>query len=188
MTPAYIGYSMGHYLPGSNTSGWVDYSDVNGFRVWLSPSDYEPTDDVSPFGDGVSSLATFNIAKSTVRANPTNPSLINFAKFDNRFKNYVQDGRNKVLADTILTDLARRGITPVIELSRSTTWTMSTWAGKWEQWQHYYAMAYYMGQHYDVSRFQTYNEPDQHTSPMSTSEWNQRMKIASDALRGAVRR
>src|SRR5262245_19319700 len=60
VTPKYIGYSMGHYLPGSNTSGWVDYSDVNAFRVWLSPGDYEPTDDISPSGDGVTSLASFN--------------------------------------------------------------------------------------------------------------------------------
>ena len=35
VTPTYIGYNMGHYLPGNNTSGWVDYSDVNAFRVWL---------------------------------------------------------------------------------------------------------------------------------------------------------
>lgn len=33
VTPQYIGYNMGHYLPGSNTSAWVDYSDVNAFRV-----------------------------------------------------------------------------------------------------------------------------------------------------------
>ena len=63
---------------------------------------------------------------------------------------------------------------------------MTTWAGKWEQWQHYYAMAYYMGQHYDVSRFQTYNEPDQTSSPVPQSEWIERLKIASDALRSAI--
>ena len=160
VTPTYIGYNMGHYLPGSNTSGWVDYSDVNAFRVWLSPGDYEPTDDISPSGDGVTDLASFNARKALLRSNPTNPSYINFSKFDNHFKNDVQNGRNKVVADTILSDLHARGITPVIEMSRSTAWTMTTWAGKWEQWQHYYAMAYYMGQHYDVSRFQTYNEPD----------------------------
>ena len=89
VTPTYIGYNMGHYLPGSNTSAWVDYSNVNAFRVWLSFSDYEPTDDISPLGDGVTSLATFNARKSLLRANPTNPSYINFSKFDNRFKNYV---------------------------------------------------------------------------------------------------
>ena len=186
VTPTYIGYNMGHYLPGSNTSAWVDYSNVNAFRVWLSSSDYEPTDDISPLGDGVTSLATFNARKSLLRANPTNPSYINFSKFDNRFKNYVQNGRNQVVADTILNDLHARGITPVIEMSRSTSWSMTTWAGKWEQWQHYYAMAYYMGQHYDIERYQTYNEPDQTTSPVPQSEWIERLKISSDAIRAAI--
>jgi hypothetical protein len=186
VTPQYIGYNMGHYLPGSNTSAWVDYSDVNAFRVWLSPGDYEPTDDIAPFGDGVTDMASFNARKALLRADPTNPAYINFSAFDNRFKTFVQDGRNQVVADTILSDLHARGITPVIEMSRSTSWTMTTWAGKWEQWQHYYAMAYYMGKNYDVSRFQTYNEPDQTTSPVPQAEWLDRLKIASDALRSAI--
>jgi hypothetical protein len=186
VTPQYIGYNMGHYLPGSNTSAWVDYSGVNGFRVWLSPGDYEPTDDIAPFGDGVTDFASFNSRKALLRSNPTSPVYIDFSKFDNRFKNFVQNGRNDVIAHTILSDLHARGITPVIELSRSTSWTMTTWAGKWEQWQHFYAMAYYMGRYYDVSRFQTYNEPDQSTSPVPQAEWLERLKVASDALRSAI--
>lgn len=186
VTPQYLGYNMGHYLPGSNTSAWVDYSGVNAFRVWTSPSDYEPTDDVAPFGDGVSDLPSFNARKSALRADPQNPAYIDFSKFDDHFTNDVQSGRNKVVADTILSDLQARGITPVIELSRSTAWTMNTWAGKWEQWQHVYAMAYYMGSNYDVSRFQTYNEPDQTTSPVPMGEWLDRLRIASDAIRSAV--
>ena len=125
-TPTYIGYNMGHYLPGSNTSAWVDYSDVNAFRVWTSPGDYEPTDDIAPFGDGVSTLSQFNARKNALRADPTNPSYIDFSKFDSRFKTFIQDGRNHVLADTLLSDLKTRGITPVVELSRSTAWTMTS--------------------------------------------------------------
>ena len=85
-------------MPGSNTSAWVDYSDVNAFRVWLSPGDYEPTDDIAPFGDGVTDMASFNTRKALLRADPTNPAYINFSAFDNRFKNFVQDGRNQVVA------------------------------------------------------------------------------------------
>jgi hypothetical protein len=186
VTPQYIGYNMGHYLPGSNTSAWVDYSGVNGFRVWLSPDNYEPTDDIAPFGDGVTDLASFNARKTALRVNPLDPSAqyVNFQKFAAQFNDHVQDGRNKVVADKILTDLKSRGVVPIIELSRSTSWTMSTWAGKWEQWQHYYAMAYYMGRFYDVSRYQTYNEPD--LSSMPISEWVDRLKISSDAIRSAV--
>lgn len=184
VTPQYIGYSEGHYLPGSNTSAWVDYSNVNSVRVWLSAGDMEPTDDIAPLGDGVTDLNSFNARKTLLRANPTNPAYINFAQFDDRFKNHVKGGRNNVLPDTILTDLHARGITPVIEMSRDTDWSMATWGGKWEQWQHYYAMAYYMGQHYDVSRFQTFNEPD--LSSMPQTEWLDRLKISSDAIRSAI--
>ena len=186
VTPLYLGYNMGHYLPGSNTSAWVDYSGVNAFRVWTSPGVYEPTDDIAPFGDFVFDLPSFNARKSALRANPENPSYIDFSKFDDHFKNDVQSGVNKVLADTILSDLQERNITPVVELSRSTSWTMTSWAGKWEQWQHVYAMAYYMGKNYDVSRFQTYNEPDQTTAPVPMTEWLDRLKIASDAIRSAI--
>src|SRR5256885_8376267 len=87
VTPQFIGYNMGHYLPGSNTAAWVDYSDVNAFRVWLNPGDYEPTDDIAPFGDGVTDMASFNARKALLRADPTNPAYINFSAFDNRFKN-----------------------------------------------------------------------------------------------------
>jgi hypothetical protein len=184
VTPQFAGYSEGHYLPGSNTSAWVDYSNVNAFRVWLSASDMEPTDDIAPFGDGITDLNSFNARKALLRTYPTNPAYINFAQFDDRFKNHVKGGRNNVLPDSILTDLHARGITPVIEMSRDTDWAMTTWAGKWEQWQHYYAMAYYMGRNYDVSRFQTFNEPD--LSSMTQAEWLDRLKISSDAIRSAI--
>src|SRR3954466_4781635 len=57
-TLQYVGYNMGHYLPGSNTSAWVEYSGVNAFRVWAASSYYEPNaggsrDDNTVWGDGV---------------------------------------------------------------------------------------------------------------------------------------
>lgn len=186
VTPQYIGYNMGHHLPGSNASSWVDYSQVNAFRVWTSPAHYEPVDDIPGFGDGVNSLASFNTRKGNLRANPSDPQYINWAYFDNRFANYVQSGRNKVVLDPLLSDLRARGIDPVVELSRSTAWTMTSWEGKWEQWQHTYAMVYHMAGQYDVSRFQTYNEPDQNSSPVPQAEWLQRLQIASDAVRSAI--
>src|SRR5215204_3765060 len=56
VTPRYLGYNMGHYLPNSNTTAWTQYAGVNGYRVWASPNDYEPTDDAAPYGDGVTTL------------------------------------------------------------------------------------------------------------------------------------
>src|ERR1044072_7360574 len=81
----YTGYNQGHYLPGSNTSAWVDYSGVNAFRVWATSSDYEirhgseaNRDDLAPWGDGVTDLASFNARKPALRADPLNQAYIDW--------------------------------------------------------------------------------------------------------------
>ena len=38
----YVGYNQGYYMPGSNISGWVRYSNVNAFRVWASLNSFVP--------------------------------------------------------------------------------------------------------------------------------------------------
>ena len=38
----YVAYNQGYYLPGSNVSGWLEYSNVNSVRVWTSLNDYIP--------------------------------------------------------------------------------------------------------------------------------------------------
>src|SRR3954454_15806801 len=58
-TPEIVGYNSGHFMPGSNTADWWRYSNVNGARVWPTPTVVEPSDDLSPWGDGVSSQTTF---------------------------------------------------------------------------------------------------------------------------------
>ena len=70
VTPRYLGYNMGHYMSGSNTSAWVQYSGANAYRVWANASDYEP--DNPNYGDGVTTLQQFNADKSIVRASPEN--------------------------------------------------------------------------------------------------------------------
>src|SRR4051794_665147 len=46
VTPQLLGYNMGHYMPNSNTSAWLKYSNANAFRYWAASDDYEPTDDL----------------------------------------------------------------------------------------------------------------------------------------------
>src|ERR1051326_8821815 len=58
-TPEIVGYNSGHFMPGSNTADWWRYSNVNGARVWPTPTVVEANDDLSPWGDGVSSQDTF---------------------------------------------------------------------------------------------------------------------------------
>ena len=41
-TPSHLGYNSGHFLPGSNTAAWWEYSGVNSSRIfsrlgWLTP-------------------------------------------------------------------------------------------------------------------------------------------------------
>jgi hypothetical protein len=117
-TPRYIGYNYGHYMPGSNTSAWVERSGVNLFRVWASPSYYEPTDDLAPYGDGVTDLLTFNSRKAALRANPESATYINWAYFNDRFENFVQTGVNQARLNYMLGELKRMNITPLAVISR----------------------------------------------------------------------
>ncbi len=186
VTPQYIGYNIGHYLPDSNTLAWIEYSGVNAFRVWMGPGDYESNDDITPSGDSILDLASFNASKASLRKNPRNPKFINFAKLDERFKNDVQKSRNKVVAHTAFTDLLARDITPIVELSFFKSWPHDSWAGKWEQWQRVYALVYYMGGRYGVWRYQTCNEPDQKSNPVPLPEFLERFRVSSDAIRCAI--
>src|SRR4051812_9531698 len=51
VTPRFMGYNMGHYMPGSNTSAWLQYSGANAFRYWAPANDLEPSDDNGYYGD-----------------------------------------------------------------------------------------------------------------------------------------
>ncbi len=194
VTPRYLGYNMGHYMPGSNTTAWSNYTGMNAYRFWAPPTDYEPTDDRSPFGDGVSTLAQFDARKVALRAdtqvnpipNSSNPSAyINWAYFNINF-NDTQSGRNKATLNYALSELQKSGVDVVMQITRSNAaaYQVNDWGGKWEQWQHYYSMAYYAARNYDVQRYQMYNEPD--GDDITTSEWVLRMQLASDAVKSAI--
>ncbi len=185
VTPADIGYNMGHYLPGSTTSAWVDYSQVNAYRVWASPGDYEP-ENSSTFGDGITTLAHFEARRSAVRANPEGNGFIPWAEYNDRFENLEQTGRNHVKLNYILSELRNRNITPLMQITRTESYPFNGWDGRYEQWQHFYAMAYHAAKNYDVERFQMYNEPDQSTATITQPEWQERLKLASDAVRSAI--
>src|SRR5690349_18574652 len=58
-TPEIVGYNCGHFMPGSNTADWWRFSGVNGARIFSTPTTVEASDDLAPWGDGVSSQTTF---------------------------------------------------------------------------------------------------------------------------------
>jgi hypothetical protein len=183
--PLYLGYNQGHFMPGSNTAAWVKRAGINCFRIWASPSFYEPSDDLAPWGDGVTSLASFNARKAALRANPENTSYINWPVWNNLFENAVQTGRNKCTLNYMLGALKSQGIQVQAVLGR-TGWTQpGTWADRWEHWQCYYAMAYHMAKNYDVALYETFNEPDLTDGP-EQSEYVEWLRFAADAIRCAV--
>lgn len=195
LTPDRIGYNLGHYFPGSNTSTWWAYSGANAARMWSNASVVEPStsDDLSPWGDGVIDLASFNARRAALRNDPLSTAYVNWSYFTDRYETQRLTGNNMYLADT-LRSLTEMSIRFVIALHRSETaypWrdpaTALGWADRWEHWQHNYAQAFYLARYYGIERFQMFNEPDHSSHPTLTQEiYLQRLQFASDAIQCAV--
>jgi hypothetical protein len=186
-TPLHIGYNQGHYFPGSNTSAWVDYSGVNSFRVWAPMNEYEPVDDIAPYGDGVTDLTSFESRKTALRANPLSATYINWTYFTDRFANYIQAGRNKTNLNYALGELKQRNIATMVVLHPN-LWTGSgNWQDRWELWQYDYAMAYYLAKTYDIQMYEMFNEPD-HGDNITVSQdtYITMLQFGSDAIRSAI--
>src|SRR3954453_4599564 len=58
-TPEIVGYNSGHFMPNSNTADWWRFSGVNAARIFSTPTVAEASDDLAPWGDGVSPQSTF---------------------------------------------------------------------------------------------------------------------------------
>lgn len=65
----YVAYNQGYYFPGSNISGWLEYSNVNSLRVWTSLDDYVPQSAVLN-DERVVTLDDFEVCKTELRNNP----------------------------------------------------------------------------------------------------------------------
>ena len=85
-TPAVIGLNSGNYLRGANTTSFWRWTGVNGARVFTSAPNIEQNDDIPGNGDGVNSEASFLLRRNLLRADPTNPQLINFAEFEDGYR------------------------------------------------------------------------------------------------------
>lgn len=190
-TPEIVGYNSGHFMPGSNTADWWRYSGVNGARVWPTPTVVEASDDLSPWGDGVASQATFEARRAALRANPLSTTYINWPYFEGRYQNNPTTGSNNINLKYAFGQLHDLGIDPLVEINYTDSgfsWdaagTTAGWADRWEQWQHFYAQAFYLAKNFDVHRFQMYNEPN--GDNISAAEWLERLHFASDAVQAAV--
>ena len=189
-TPSVIGLNSGNFITGSNTTTYWRWTGVNGARTFTSAPNIEQDDDIPGHGDGVISLATFLARRQAVRNNPTDPTLINFAEFEDGYGNNQSDFINYDLA---YSEYSSNGINPLAIINRTegrypfaANGTFAGWADRWEHWQHYYAQAYYLGSNYDVQRYSMYNEPDHGSQDVTQADYLNRLQLASDAIQSAL--
>jgi hypothetical protein len=180
-TPAIIGYNHGFFTQGGNARAWWEYAGVNGVRIFISPAKTEPADDLAPRGDGVSSDATFESRKAALRADPLNPTYINWTYFNDNFEvwNFPLSQYRDMGLQIMVICSADESLIPI---------TSSTdYAGRWELWQHFYASAFHYARNFDITRYQMFNEPDHGNSGgISQTDWLLRLQLASDAIQSAI--
>jgi hypothetical protein len=185
-TPAIVGYDSGHFYPGGNTGDWWRYSGVTGARIFISPTQIEPADELPPWGDGVTDEASFLSRKTLVRSDPWNTNYFNWPFVTNRFATHVFSGTDLIVADYALSTLQQFGVQALINTTATTSrfTNVVAWPDQWELWHYYYEEAFYLGYAYNVERYQMYNEPD--ASGSYSTDYLTRLQLASDAVQAAI--
>ena len=180
----YVGYNQGYYMPGSNVSGWVEYSNVNSFRVWASLNAFVPQTAVQVDKD-LSSVEEFDQRKALLRQSPEKNAYLKWDALIPLYDKPDSSSTNAMVFNYALTELKRLGVDVVLQIS-STDFD-ETWSNKWKQWQRYYALAYYSAMKGDVTMFALMNEPNhRNAGPMKLDQWISAMQIVSDAVHCAV--
>ncbi|HXI01144.1 MAG TPA: discoidin domain-containing protein [Sphingobacteriaceae bacterium] len=180
----FVGYNQGYYFPGSNVSGWLEYSNVNSLRVWASLNSFVPEIAVQ-VDKNLSSVEEFDKRKNELRINPENNRFINWGALTPLYDKPDSSSTNAMVYNYALSELKRLGIQVVLQMG-STDFNDS-WGNKWKQWQRYYALAYHSARQGDVAMFAMQNEPNhRHSGPMKLDQWIGGMQIVSDAVKMAV--
>lgn len=189
-SPSIIGLNSGNWIRGNNAATFWRWTGVNGSRTFTSAPNIEQDDDIPGHGDGVVSEATFLLRRTLVRADPTNPGLINFAEFERGYRTNLSDF---IDYDYAYGQYKENGIRALALINRTegrypfaNPGTAQAWGDWWEHWQHYYAQAYYLGSNHDVERYSMYNEPDQSSQDVTQADYLVRLQLASDAIQSAL--
>lgn len=180
----YVGYNQGYYMPGSNVSKWVAYSNVNSFRVWTSLNAFVPESAVQ-VDPQINSVEEFDKRKNELRRNPENNRFIKWPSLLPLYDRADTSSTNGMVFNYALSELKRMNIDVVLQIT--STDFKDNWENKWKQWQRYYTMAYYAAKKGHVSMFAMTNEPNhRHAGPMKLEQWIMGMQIVSDAVHAAV--
>jgi hypothetical protein len=184
-TMKYVGYNQGYYVPGSNASGWIEYSGVNSLRVWTTLNSYVPVSAIQ-VDKSIASVDEFDKRKEELRSNPENNKYIKWNALLPLYNDTEKaTNTNPMVLSYVLEELKRLNVDPILQIG-STDFD-STWSNKWQQWQRFYALAYYAAKTGDVTMFAMQNEPNHRNSgPMKLDQWISGMQIVSDALTSAI--
>lgn len=183
-TMQYVGYNQGYYMPGSNVSGWVEYSQVNSFRIWATLNAFVPASSVQ-VDKGLASVEEFDKRKNELRADPEHNRFIQWAQLLPLYDRPDSSSTNAMVFNYTLTELKRLHVDVVLQMG--STDFHDTWENKWKQWQRYYALAYHAARKGNVAMFAMQNEPNHRNSgPMKLDQWIMGMQIVSDAIHAAV--
>ena len=143
------------------------------------------------WGDGVTSQASFEARRAALRAYPLSTTYINWPYFEDRYQNHPTGGRNFVNLKYAFGQLRDMGVEPLVMINYEKSnrpWdpagTTAGWLDRWEEWQHFYAQAFYLARNFDVHRFQMYNEPN--LDDVGPTEWLERLRYSSDAVQAAA--
>jgi hypothetical protein len=180
----YVAYNQAYFLPGSNVKGWLEYSQVNSLRVWTTLSTYAPVSAVQT-DLSIASLAEFEKRKMELRANPENDRFIDWGSLIKIYTEPDYSSTNAMRFDYVLEEAKKLGIEIMLQVGERRF--DEDWAHQWQQWQRYYALAYYAAREGDVTMFAKQNEPNHaHSGPMTIETWLRGMRLASDAVRCAI--
>jgi hypothetical protein len=183
-TMKFVGYNQGYYFPGSNISGWLEYSNVNSLRVWASLNSFVPEKSVQ-VDKGLTTVEEFDKRKNELRLSPENNRFIKWATLTPLYDIPDSSSTNAMVFNYALTELKRLGIKVILQLG-STDFS-DDWQNKWKQWQRYYAIAYHAAKKGDVEMFAMQNEPNhKNAGPMKLDQWISGEQIVADAIHCAV--
>jgi len=188
-TPQILGYNMGTFWEGSNTRDWWRYAGVNAARMFLHPNNFPLQGK-----DNVTTSAEFLARKAALQADPLGSTSINWATFADRFANRnVESGgvAQRYKTDHTVGTLRQMGVSMLMQVTASEGFFPITsagdWGGKWQLWKHYYAMAFHLARHFDVRRYQMFNEPDHpNAAGLLPSNWLMRLQLVKDAVTSAI--
>ncbi len=180
----YVGYNQGYYMPGSNISGWVRYSNVNAFRVWASLNSFVPQTAVQ-VDPALALVDEFDRRKAALRKAPEHNAFLKWNQLLPLYDKPDSSSTNAMVYNYALTELKKLGVDVILQIN-STDFS-DNWSSKWKQWQRYYALAYYSAKKGGVTMFALQNEPNHRNSgPMKLDTWIMAMQIVSDAVHCAI--